>query len=231
MTSTDSTNSSHPAPRSAGEPTPRTQLKRAPERGSYDLATVHRLIDEIGVGSVAYSVKDQPRITPTLVWREGNGVYWHGSSASRALKDLKIGTECCLNVYATDGFVLARSGMHSSVNYRSATVYGTASAITDEEHKLTSLKAFIDRFIPGRWPELRPPSVKELRATTILHMEIAEASAKIHTGPPTDDEEDYSWPVWAGVVPITTVVGTPQDDPRLSPGIPQPDYLANIRIG
>jgi nitroimidazol reductase NimA-like FMN-containing flavoprotein (pyridoxamine 5'-phosphate oxidase superfamily) len=231
MTGTDSQSNDPEQSHIRDSATPRTQLRRAPERGSYELATVHRLIDEIGVGSIAYSIDSQPRLIPTLLWREGDGIYWHGSTASKALKDLAKGIDCCLNVYATDGLVLARSGMHSSVNYRSATAYGTAVAITDEDHKLAAMQAFVDRYLPGRWPDLRPPHANELKASMVMRMEISESSAKIRTGPPSDDEEDYSLPIWAGVVPISTVVGTPQDDPRLAPGIPRPDYLTDIRIG
>lgn len=214
-----------------GSPSPRTRLKRLPERGRYDLETVLRLIDEIGIGTIAYATDGPPRMTPTMLWREGESVYWHGSSASHAIRDLSKGIDCSLNVYATDGLVLARSGLHSSVNYRSATAYGRASSITEEAHKLAALEAFMDRYVPGRWADLRPPHANELKSSTVMRMKIAEASAKIRTGPANDDEADYALPIWAGVVPVSTKIGTPEDDPRLRPGTPQPDYLANIRLG
>ena len=220
-----------PAAGGSDSPTQRTQLKRLPERGLYDTETVHRLIDEIGLGSVAYAIDGKPRLTPTMFWREGNALYWHGSTASHAMRDLAKGIECCANIYAADGLVLARSGLHSSVNYRSVTIYGTAEPLTHEADKLASMERFIDRYIPGRWADLRPAQTKELKASMVLRMEITEASAKIRTGPPEDDEEDYALPIWAGVVPIKTTIGAPIDDPRLTPGIEAPAYLSDIRLG
>jgi len=212
-------------------PTERSRAKRLHQRAHYDAETVHRLIDEIGTGSVGYVIDGQPYVTPTLVWREGAKVYWHGSSASRMLRQVRGGIPVCVNVFHLDGFVLARSGLHSSVNYRSATLFGTASMVEGVEEKEASLKAFLEHFVKGRWETLRPIQPQEMKATMIVGMEIEEASAKIRTGHCEDDEEDYALDIWAGVVPVRTVIGEPEDDPKLKEGVAQPDHLKNIRIG
>lgn len=214
-----------------GGPTDRSKLRRLPERGHYDLETVHRLIDEIGVGTIGYALEGQPRLTPTFIWREGHRLYWHGSSASTTMKDLAAGIECCVNLYALDGFAMGRSGFHTSVNYRSVTAYGTAHPITNENEKLKALETFMEHFMPGRWAELRPPHQKELRALTLLGMEIDDASAKTRSGMPKDDADDYDLPIWAGVIPVSRAAGEPEDDPRLLPGVARPDYLDDIRLG
>ena len=192
---------------------------------------MHRLVDEIGTGSVAYVIDGQPYVTPTLVWREGDKVYWHGSSASRMLRQVRGGIPVCVNVFHLDGFVLARSGLHSSVNYRSVTLYGPASMVEGTAEKEASLKAFLDHFVPGHWETLRPIQTQEMKATMVVGMTIEEARAKVRTGHCEDDEEDYALDIWAGVAPIRTVIGGPEDDPRLKAGVPQPDHLANIRLG
>ncbi len=212
-------------------PSERSRVKRLFKRAHYDADTVHRLIDEIGTGSVGYVIKGQPYVTPTLVWREGERVYWHGSSASRMLRKVHGGVPVCVNVFHLDGFVPARSGMHSSVNYRSATLFGTAALVRDATEKEASLKSFLDRFVPGRWETLRPVQAQELKATSVVGMTIEEASAKIRTGHCEDDEEDYALDIWAGLVPVRTVIGEPEDDPRLKPGVPRPEHLKGIRIG
>ena len=212
-------------------PTARSRAKRLHQRAHYDRETVFRLVDEIGTGTVGYVFDGQPYVTPTLVWREGEKVYWHGSSASRMLRTVREGIPVCLNVFHLDGFVVARSGMHSSVNYRSATLFGTAAMVEGDAAKLASMEAFVDRFLPGRWPDLRPVTEQELKASMIVAMQIEEASAKIRTGHCADDEEDYALDIWAGVVPIRTVIGAPEPDPRNRPGVAQPAYLDDIRIG
>lgn len=212
-------------------PTERSRVKRLHKRAHYDHETVHRLIDEIGTGSVGYVIDGQPHVTPTLVWREGDRVYWHGSSASRMLRQVKTGIPVSLNVFHLDGLVLARSGFHSSVNYRSATLFGTAEVVEGAEEQEASLKAFLERFVPGHWDTLRPVNSQELKATTIVAMTIEEASAKIRTGHCEDDEEDYALDIWAGIVPIHTAIGEPEDDPRLKAGVARPDHLKNIRFG
>lgn len=212
-------------------PTERSRVKRLFKRAHYDQETVYRLIDEIGTGSVGYIIDDQPHVTPTLVWREDERVYWHGSSASRMLRQVRTGIPVSVNVFHLDGFVLARSGMHSSVNYRSVTLFGTAELVEGNDAKEASLKAFLDRFVPGRWETLRPVNEQELKATTVVSMTIEEASAKIRTGHCEDDEEDYALDIWAGIVPVRTVIGEPENDPRLKAGVERPGHLDNIRLG
>ncbi len=212
-------------------PTPRTRMKRKPDRAAYDPRTVHAIIDAGLVCHVGYVIDGQPYVTPTAHWRVATRVYWHGSSASRMLRAQKGGIPVCLTVSHLDGLVLARSGFHHSVNYRSAMLLGSADVIEGDDAKSAALKAFVDRVMPGRWQELRPPTKQEIKATTILGMDIAEASAKVRTGGVIDEEEDYDWDVWAGVVPIRAHIGAPEDDDRLKPGTPRPDYLAKFRLG
>ena len=205
-------------------PTARTRIRRLPKRASYDRASVHAVLDAGVLCHVGYVIDEQPYVTPTLYWRHGGRLYWHGSSASRMLRHLKQGVRACVTVTHFDGLVLARSGFHSSVNYRSVMALGTARAVPDAD-KQDVLEDFVEQLLPGRWPELRPPTRQELKATTILWMELEEVSAKIRTGQPVDDEEDYGLPIWAGVLPVGTSVGAPQPDPRLDPGTPLPGYL------
>ena len=213
------------------QPTQRTRVKRKPDRAAYDRETVHAVIDAGLVCHVGYVIDGRPYVTPTNHWRVASRIYWHGSSASRMLRAQKAGIPVCLTVSHLDGLVLARSGFHHSVNYRSAMIMGSAVVVEGDDAKCAVLKAFVDRIMPGRWEELRPPTKQELKATTILGMDIAEVSAKVRTGGVLDEEEDYDWDVWAGVVPIHTHIGEPLDDPRLKPGTPRPDYLARFRLG
>lgn len=217
----------------AGEFTPsgRSRVKRLNQRAAYDKATVYGVLDQGLICHVAYVIEDQPHITPTAYWREGDRVLWHGSSASRMLRTVKEKVPVSLNVSFFDGLVLARSGFHHSINYRSVTLFGRAEALTGEAEKLAALEAFTERVTPGRWPELRAPTSQEVKATTVVWMEIEEASAKIRTGPPADDEEDYALPIWAGVVPLGTVIGEPIPDPRLDAAIAPPAYLKDFRFG
>jgi len=212
-------------------PTKRSRVKRLHERAHYDRETLYAVIDAALVGTVGYVIDGEPHVTPTSVWREGDRLYWHGSSASRMLKTVKTAVPVSVNVFHLDGLVLARSGFHSSINYRSATLFGHAQAIEDRAEKLASLEAFVERLTPGRWAELRPVNEQELKATTVVAMTIDEAAAKIRTGGPVDDEEDYGLDVWAGVIPITTAIGAPVDDNRLKPGVARPAYLDKIAIG
>jgi nitroimidazol reductase NimA-like FMN-containing flavoprotein (pyridoxamine 5'-phosphate oxidase superfamily) len=209
------------------QPTPKTRVRRLPKRGHYDRPTVHAVLDAGVICHVGYAIEGQPYVTPTSYWREGERLYWHGSSASRMLRHLKQGVPACVAVTHVDGFVLARSGFHHSINYRAVMAFGTARLVPDAD-KLAVLEAFVGRLFPGRWPELRPPTRQELKATTVLWMDLDEASAKIRTGPPVDDEEDYSLPIWAGVLPVRTIAGPLEPDPRLLPGIPAPGYLGEI---
>ncbi len=212
------------------QPSDRVRLRRAPERGSYDLESALDLADRIGVATVAYGSSGGPRLVPTFLWRQDDALYWHGSSAGRAIRDLSTGVDCTVNAWVVDGLVLARSGMHSSVNYRSVTCYGTARPVEEAEAKFDSLRAFVDRYFPGRWEELRPPTEQELKATTVMRMAVEEASTKINKGMPNDPVEDRDWPIWAGVMPVETGFGEPIDAPDLEPGVARPAYLGNTRI-
>jgi uncharacterized protein len=210
------------------QPTAKTRVRRLPKRGHYDALTVHAVLDAGMICHVGYAIDGQPYVTPTSYWRHGDRLYWHGSSASRMLRHLKQGVPACVTVTHVDGFVLARSGFHHSINYRSVMAFGIARLVPDEG-KLEVLEDFVERLFPGRWPELRPPTRQELKATTVLWMELSEVSAKIRTGPPIDDEEDYALPVWAGVLPLVTTSGRPEPDPRLAPGIALPPYLGVLQ--
>ncbi len=218
-------------PRGDFAPTARTRLKRLHERGHYDRKTVNEILDAGLMCHVGYVIDGQPYVTATAYWRLGGRVYWHGSSASKMLRHLKGGVPVCFTVALLDGLVLARSGFHSSLNYRSVMALGEARLVADPDEKLAALTAFSDRLTPGRWPELKPPSAQELKATTVISLELEEVAAKVRSGPPKDDPEDLALPVWAGVVPVATVLGRPEPDPRLLPDIPMPDYLSDIAIG
>jgi nitroimidazol reductase NimA-like FMN-containing flavoprotein (pyridoxamine 5'-phosphate oxidase superfamily) len=207
------------------EPTVRSQLKRAPARGSHDLADVHAVLDAAPMCHVGYVIDGQPYVTPTFHWRDGERVFWHGSSASRMLRTVKQGVKVCLTAALFDGYVLARSPFHHSANYRSVMAFGTASAIEDAAEKEAALKIMMEKLWPGRWEELRANQDKEIRSTTVVAMEIEEASAKVRTGPPVDDEEDYAIPVWAGELPLAQGFGAPVPDPRMLDGIELPAYL------
>ena len=208
-------------------PTPRTRIRRLPKRAAYDHEAVHAVLDAGVLCHVGYVIDGQPYVTPTLYWRRGQQLFWHGSSASRMLRHLKAGVRACVTVSHLDGFVLARSGFHHSVNYRAVMALGDARLVPDED-KLEVLEDFVEHLLPGRWPELRPVTRQEIKATTVLWMELEEVSAKIRTGMPIDDEEDYGLPVWAGVVPVTTAVGAPEADPRLAQGAKAPAYLSHL---
>ncbi len=212
-------------------PTKRTRIKRLPKRAHYDRETVHAILDAGAIAHVGYVIDGEPYVTPTAYWRKGERVYWHGSSASRMLRTIQAGSPVCLTVSHLDGLVMARSAFHHSVNYRSVMVFGRATLVEDRAHKLEALEDFVERLYPGRWAELRPVNEQELKATTVLGMDLTEASAKVRTGPPVDDEEDYALPIWAGVVPVTLATsGAPIDDERNLPGVKQPAYLGKIRL-
>ncbi|WP_102226831.1 pyridoxamine 5'-phosphate oxidase family protein [Acidimangrovimonas sediminis] len=209
--------------------TDRSRLRRSHERGHFDRATVDAILDAQPMCSVGYVIDGRPFVTPTLQWREGDHVYWHGSSASRALRNSRD-AEVCLNVAILDGFVMARSGMHHSVNSRSVTLYGTAFKVEDPAEKLERLTRFVNGLFPGRYEGLRPDHAQDLKATTVLGMQIREGSAKVRTGPPGDEEADYALPIWAGVIPVRTEVGEPVPDPRNLPGVEMPDHVRNFRL-
>jgi hypothetical protein len=211
-------------------PSARTRVRRLPERGHYDRATIDVVLDAQPVAHVGYVVDGRPIVTPTLQWREGDRVYWHGSAASRMLRAVD-GAEVCLTVTLIDGFVLARSAFHHSVNYRSVMLFGQAERVVDPADKEAHLKAFLDGLFPGRWQTLRPITEQELKATAVVTMLIDEASAKVRTGPPKDDDADYDLPIWAGVLPVRIAVGAVEADPRVGPGLEPPATLVDFRLG
>jgi len=199
--------------------TDRNRLRRRHERGHYDKATVHAILDSAMVCHIAYVIDGQPFCTPTSFWREGDRLYWHGSSASRMVRAQAKGLPVCLTVTHHDAIVLARSGFHHSVNYRCVMAYGEARAVTDPQTKLRAMDAFIDRFYPGRTTVLRPPTGQEIKAIHILEMEIEEATAKIRSTGVSDEEEDYALPIWCAVLPLRTVIGEAEPCPRQIPGV------------
>lgn len=199
-------------------PTARSKVKRLPKRAHYDRETIYGILDAAFICHIGYVLGRQPYVTPTAFWREGDTVYWHGSSKSRMLLALEKGPQICLTVTLVDALVVARSGFHKSINYRSAMLFGRPYKVETGEEKLAKMRAFVERLYPGRWEQLRPVSRQELKATTVLGMHIEEASAKVRTGPPVDEEEDYALPIWGGVIPIRQALGEPLDDGRLAPG-------------
>jgi nitroimidazol reductase NimA-like FMN-containing flavoprotein (pyridoxamine 5'-phosphate oxidase superfamily) len=204
--------------------TQRTTLKRLPKRGEYDRAAVYRILDEGFICHVGFVVDGQPCVIPTGYARIDDKLYIHGSAASRMLRALERGVDVCVTVTLLDGLVLARSAFHHSVNYRSVVMFGRATSIEDDAEKFAVLRAFSEHIIPGRWAEVREPNEPELKATLVLALPLVEVSAKVRTGPPLDDEEDYALPVWAGEIPLRMAAAAPVADPRLSPEIEPPDY-------
>jgi uncharacterized protein len=211
-------------------PTDLTRLKRMHKRAAYDAETVHAILDAQPLCSVAYVFDGQPVVTPTLQWREGHHLYWHGSSASRMLEHAE-NTKVCVNVTLWDGMVMARSAFNHSCNYRSVMAFGTAFKVTENAVKETHMKRMMQQLFPGRWDMLRPMLAKELKATTILGLELNEVSAKIRSGPPGDDEEDYGLPIWAGVVPLRMVTDAAIPCSRLLPGVEQPAHVGDFKLG
>lgn len=201
-------------------PTQRTQVRRLSKRASYDTGLIHSILDEGFVCHIGFVVDQQPFVIPTGYARAGGEIYIHGSAASRMLRTLSDGVELCLTVTLADGFVLARSAFHHSLNYRSVVVLGKARLVTEPAEKMEALRRFTNHVVPGRWDEVRPPNERELKATTVLALALEEASAKVRTGPPVDDEEDYWLPVWAGVVPLRSTAGEPEPDGRVLAEIP-----------
>jgi nitroimidazol reductase NimA-like FMN-containing flavoprotein (pyridoxamine 5'-phosphate oxidase superfamily) len=197
---------------SRGLKTPRTKLRRLPKRGAHDRPVIDAILDEALISHVGFVHDGRPAVIPTLHARLGDDVLIHGSAASRMLRALAGGIDICLNATLIDGLVLARSAFHHSVNYRSVVLYGQARLVTEPEEKEAALEAFTERLLPGRWAEVRWPTRKELKATSVLTLPIAEGSAKVRSGPPIDDEADYALDVWAGVVPLTLTRGEPVQD-------------------
>ena len=209
--------------------TERTTLKRLPKRAEYDRARVYEILDEAFICHVGFVVDDHPFVIPTGYARMGDCLYIHGSAASRMLRAVGQGIEVCVTVTLLDGLVLARSAFHHSVNYRSVVVFGRATVVEEAEEKMEALRAFTEHVVPGRWAEVRWPNESEMKATTVLALPLVEASAKIRTGPPIDDEEDHEINVWAGVLPLRLVADDAIKDDRLRSGISLPDYVRQYR--
>ncbi len=206
------------------EVTSRTKVKRLPKRGSYDVDTIHQILDEALICHVGFVSEGSPFVIPTGYARVGGLLYIHGSAASRMLRNLSEGVEVCVTVTILDGLVLARSAFHHSMNYRSVVVLGRAREVVGEE-KEEALRLFVEKMIPERSDHVRDPSESELKQTTVLAIPLEEASAKIRTGPPLDDEEDYAMDVWAGVVPLRMAVLEPVADPKLPESIAVPEHV------
>lgn len=221
-----------PARQAATAPPPsdRVRLRRKRERGSYDRATIDAILDEALIAHLGIvDERGQPFVIPTLHARSGDLVYCHGSSASRTLRALAAGAPACLTVSLIDGLVLARSAMHHSANYRSAMLIGRARVVAEPEEKRAALRAVVEHIVPGRWDDVRAPTDNELSATAVLALPIDEASAKLRSGGPVDDEQDHALPAWAGVIPLTAGAGSPVPDPRLRAGIAPPPYVTGYR--
>jgi len=201
-------------------PTNRTQVRRLPKRATYDKEQVHGILDQGYICHVGFVVDGQPFVIPTGYARFGDQLYIHGSAASRMLRSAGEGVDVCVTVTLVDGFVLARSVFHHSMNYRSVVALGKARLVTDPEEKRAALRCFTNHIVEGRWEEARQPTDQELKATSVLALPLEEVSAKVRTGPPVDDEEDYSMAIWAGVVPVHAQLGVPVADDRMLPGVP-----------
>ena len=206
-------------------PTPRTRIVREPQRAVYDREAVNQILDEAFLCHVGFVAGGQPYVIPTSYGRDGAVLYIHGSTASRMLRNLDQGVPVCITVTLVDGLVLARSVFNHSMNYRSVVILGTTTLVDDPAEKLAALRAISEHILPHRWDDARPPNDKELKATSVLKIPIEEFSAKVRVGPPVDDEEDYSFPTWAGVIPLEAAVGAPIRDERCQRGFPA--YLLN----
>ncbi len=208
-------------------PSQRTTIKRVPKRGNYERDTIYQILDEGLVCHLGFVVEGQPFVIPTAYGRVDDKLYIHGSPASRMLRSLQTGIEVCVTVTLLDGLVLARSAFHHSMNYRSVVIFGTAKTVENAEEKQEALRAFVEHVIPHRWESVRPPSRNELAGTLVLSLPLVEASAKIRTGGPIDDEADYELPVWAGEIPLPLTAAAPVNDARLHTGIEAPAYVCN----
>ncbi|MFY9553092.1 MAG: pyridoxamine 5'-phosphate oxidase family protein [Blastocatellia bacterium] len=208
-------------------PTERTTLRRLPQRGEFDRGVVYRILDEGFICHVGFVSGQKPVVIPTSYWRIDDDLYIHGSAASRMLRSLEQGIDVCVTVTLIDGLVLARSAFHQSINYRSVVVFGKALSVEDPDEKMRLMEAFTNHIVPGRWGEIRWPTESELRATIVLKLPLVEVSAKVRTGPPIDDEEDYQLPVWAGVVPMRLMPEAPIGDERCPTELEVPAYARN----
>jgi nitroimidazol reductase NimA-like FMN-containing flavoprotein (pyridoxamine 5'-phosphate oxidase superfamily) len=217
------------SPASRLSPTPRTKLKRHPERGSYDPVTVYAILDEALVCHMGFVAGGQPYVLPTTYGRAGDRLFVHGSAASRALDVVGSGVPMCVTVTLLDGLVLARSAFKHSMNYRSVVMLGTATVVGERADKVEALRTIVDHVVPGRWDSVRPPTEKELKATTVLCLPLTEVSAKIRSGPPLDDAEDYGLPGWAGEIPLRLRPQAPIGDPHLPPQTRAPAGVVHYR--
>ena len=210
--------------------TKRTELRRIPDRGSRERETINQILDAGFLAHVGFCVAGQPFVIPTLYGRNGERLYLHGSAASRMLRELETGIPACVTVTLVDGLVLARSAFDHSMNYRSVVAFGKARKIADAAQRIRSLRVISEHLIAGRWKEIREPSEKELKATTVLEFLIEEASSKVRSGPPLDDENDYGLPVWAGVLPLEIRSRPPIPDAKLIEGVGVPDYVRSYDV-
>jgi len=209
--------------------TARTTFKRLAYRGTYDRAVVHAILDEGLVCHVAFDVDGRPALIPTAYARQGERLLLHGSPGNRMLRALAVGTEACVCVTLLDGIVLARSAFHHSVNYRCVVIYGRAVEVTDRAEKREALRAVVEHVAPGRFEDVRAPTDDEVTMTKVIALPIVEASAKVRTGPPLDDEPDYALSVWAGILPVRSTFATPEPCPRLDPRTPVPGHVSGYR--
>jgi uncharacterized protein len=209
-------------------PTARTRVVREPHRGVYDRETVYRILDAAFLCHIGFVADGQPFVIPTSYGRKDANLYVHGSAASRMLRNMqKEGVSVCITVTLLDGLVLARSVFNHSMNYRSVVVLGKATLVDDPTEKLAALRVLSEHILPGRWDDSRQPNEREVKQTSVLRVPIEEFSAKVRTGPAIDDEEDYSFPTWAGVLPLEMKAGTPIADERLDPAREIPEYVRN----
>jgi nitroimidazol reductase NimA-like FMN-containing flavoprotein (pyridoxamine 5'-phosphate oxidase superfamily) len=209
--------------------TERTRVIREPQRGVYDRDAINKILDEGFICHVGFAVDGQPFVIPTMYARIGDAIYFHGSAASRMLRNVSAGVSVCLTVTLVDGLVLARSVFNHSMNYRSVVALGKATLVDAGAEKMEALRGFTEKILPGRWEEARQPSEKELKATSILRLALNEVSAKVRVGPPEDDAEDYALGIWAGVLPMELKVGSPIRDERCDAGIAVPEYISDYR--
>ena len=216
-------------PRDELKATKRTRLKRFAARGTFDRAAVNRILDAAPLAHIGFD-HHGPAVLPMVFWRRENHVYFHGSAKNRMFEALSQAAQCCFVASLIDAFVLARAAIHHSVNYRSVVIYGAAEELKEPEAKLDGLKGLIERFYPGRWAQIRPPSRQEFISVRVFRLPIEEASAKIRTGFPNPYAEDFGIPVWAGIVPLGISLGPPQLDPNSAPETPTPDigHLATM---
>jgi nitroimidazol reductase NimA-like FMN-containing flavoprotein (pyridoxamine 5'-phosphate oxidase superfamily) len=209
--------------------TPRTRIRRIPKRGVFDRDAIYAILDEGFICHVGFTIDNSPFVMPTSYARIGDRLTIHGSAASRMMRGIASGFDVCVTVTLLDGLVLARSAFHHSMNYRSVVIFGKAEIVTGDDKKTEALRALTEHIVPGRWEEVRWPTPLELKATTVLTLPIEEASAKVRTGGPVDDEEDYEMDVWAGVLPLAIISSAPVDDARLNDGISAPEHVLRYK--